>query len=209
MQTDTSGRSGRSRAASNSGTTGQTVPALCGRRTTMRAFGGGTRTNRVHRGATNKVATWCTCCSRLHYVAPRERQTTMPFKRSPGSAGDAVVCVRACVRACVRGVTPQHGIAARSRWRCRALRGPPAQGTRSAVFTVKAEPPPRRSYDATCSGRAGPPRNMECAACRAEDGVRRRGERTPTRPCCVRAMHRRGNDARETRAAYSISALTR
>ena len=117
---------------------------------------------------------------------------------------------RSGVCACVRARrTPQHGIAARSRWRCRALRGPPAQGTRSAVFTVKAAPPPRRSYDATCSGGAGPPGNMECAACRAEDGVRRRGERTPTRPCCVRAMHRRGNDARQTRATYSISALSR
>ena len=207
MQTDASGRSGRSRAGSNNGSTGQTVPALCGHRTTMRAFGGGVRTNRVHRGATNKVATWCTCCSRLHYVAPRERQTTMTFKRSPGSAGDAVVCVRACVRACEAYPTAWHRSAqsmavsslARSASARHTFCSVHGEGRTSATTFV------RRNMLRT----GGPPRNMECAACRAEDGVRRRGERTPTRPCCVRAMHRRGNDARETRAAYSISALTR
>jgi hypothetical protein len=84
------------------------------------------------------------CCTAR---ASKQRCPSSVRRGAPGSSG---VCACVCARR-----TPQHGIAARSRWRCRALRGPPAQGTRSAVFTVKAAPPPRRSYDATCSGRAG------------------------------------------------------
>ena len=177
------------------------VERQCERSATERAQTGfiAVRPTRLQHGAL--VAAGCTM---LHRASVEQRCPSSIRRGAPGTQW--CVCVRACERA---RHTPQHGIAARSRWRCRALRGPPAQGTRSAVFTVKAAPPPRRSYDATCSGGAGPPGNMDCAACRAEDGVRRRGERTPTRPCCVRAMHRRGNDARETRAAYSISALTR